>query len=243
MRPPSPELFIGVDVQVRRGCPYYVLSSTGDHVESGWMPAADAPARLRDLVRRLSGPEARRVAVGIDAPRMPLPAPRRWSWSGKDGVWSPSAPAAVGSGRHCEVVISAHRLANPQWTPVAATAPAWMQLGFALFDVLQQDVLQRDVLREHTSVHEIFPSAAYQQLAGDHAATFTLSVGGFLPGPKDMLDAALGAFVVREFWHGRGCEVGGGDGLGTIVLPRPLPLHVGALHAWPEPVAPAASTG
>ena len=42
------------------------------------------------------------------------------------------------------------------------------------------------------------------------------------PGPKDMLDAWVAAATVREFVEGRGAEVGGGDGLGTIVLPRPI---------------------
>jgi hypothetical protein len=40
---------------------------------------------------------------------------------------------------------------------------------------------------------------------------------------------------VREFIAGRGVEVGGGDGLGTIVLPRPL-SSTQAAHAalsWP----------
>jgi len=50
-----------------------------------------------------------------------------------------------------------------------------------------------------------------------------------------MLDAFVAAATVREFVHGRGCEVGGGDGLGTIVLPRPLPEPVmSGVLAWPE---------
>lgn len=220
---PAPTLYMGIDVQVSRGCPYYVLSDAGAHVESGWIPAGDAAALLYGVVQRLCCGEPWNIAVGIDAPRMPLPAPRRWSWRGKEGAWTPSSPGAVGSGRHCEVVIAAERLANPQWTPVAAAAPPWMELGFGLFEAL----------REYPHVHEIFPSAAYQQLAGDASAVFDLAIGAFRPGPKDMLDAALGAFVVREFSQGRGCEVGGGDSLGTIVLPRPLRVHAGSLHAWP----------
>lgn len=34
-----------------------------------------------------------------------------------------------------------------------------------------------------------------------------------------MLDASVGAITVYELINGRGCEVGGEDGLGTIVVP------------------------
>ena len=49
-----------------------------------------------------------------------------------------------------------------------------------------------------------------------------------------MLDACIAALTVHQFMHGLGSQVGGGDGLGTIILPTPLPEmksdHV--LH-WP----------
>jgi len=41
-----------------------------------------------------------------------------------------------------------------------------------------------------------------------------------------MIDARVAAVSVREFVEGRGTEVGGGDGLGTKILPRPLPEPV-----------------
>ena len=54
------------------------------------------------------------------------------------------------------------------------------------------------------------------------------------PGPKDMLDSWVAAATVREFVEGRGTEVGGGDGLGTIILPRPLPEPViDEVLRWP----------
>ena len=54
-------------------------------------------------------------------------------------------------------------------------------------------------------------------------------------GPKDMLDAWVAAATVREFEESRGTEVGGGDGLGTIILPRPLPEPViDEVMEWPE---------
>ena len=41
-------------------------------------------------------------------------------------------------------------------------------------------------------------------------------------GPKDMVDACISAMTVYEFVHGRGTEVGNGDGLGSIILPHQL---------------------
>ena len=55
------------------------------------------------------------------------------------------------------------------------------------------------------------------------------------PGPKDMLNAWVAAATVREFEEGRGAEVGGGESLGTIILPRPLPEPViDEVLRWPE---------
>jgi hypothetical protein len=37
-----------------------------------------------------------------------------------------------------------------------------------------------------------------------------------------MLDAIVGAVTIGEFTEGRGSEIGGGDGMGTMILPRPV---------------------
>ena len=49
---------------------------------------------------------------------------------------------------------------------------------------------------------------------------YELCLNEFKSGVKDMLDASVAAFTVYEFVNGRGCEVGGEDSLGTIVLPK-----------------------
>ena len=77
-------------------------------------------------------------------------------------------------------------------------------------------------LRDIIPVYEVFPTASYALLQGISDVRIHINFSGCKPGPKDMLDAFVGAATVREFVHGRGSEVGGGDGLGTIVLPRPL---------------------
>ena len=51
---------------------------------------------------------------------------------------------------------------------------------------------------------------------------YELCLNEFNSGVKDMLDASVAALTVCEFVNGRGCEVGGEDGLGTIVLPRKI---------------------
>ena len=66
----------------------------------------------------------------------------------EDGV---RRKAQKGNGRHCEIVISAHRLANPQWTPLEEDAPEWMLLGFKLYSALEG----------HAIVYEVFPTASY----------------------------------------------------------------------------------
>jgi predicted nuclease with RNAse H fold len=85
-----------------------------------------------------------------------------------------------------------------------------MQLGFELFGELGTDF----------NVYEVFPSASYAMFAGDRFAHVNVLLGDFAPGPKDMLDAYVAAATTREFIQGRGSEVGGGDGLGSIILTR-----------------------
>ena len=159
--------------------------------------------------------------VGIDAPRTPLPAPRAWYWE-RAGRWRPRAPTDRGHGRHCEVVISALRLANPQWTPLSETAPGWMNLGFALY---------RAALSSRR-LYEVFPSASYTQLSAT-GLKLTIELRGIAVGPKDILDAYVAAATVREFVQGRGSSVGGGDGLGAIVLPRKVDGNSDVL-TWPS---------
>jgi hypothetical protein len=50
-----------------------------------------------------------------------------------------------------------------------------------------------------------------------------------------MLDAWVAAVTVREFVNGKGTEIGGGDGFGTIILPRPLSDPViNEVLEWPS---------
>lgn len=102
--------------------------------------------------------------------------------------------------------------------------PEWMQLGFELFSRMSQ----------FTIVHEVFPSATYQMMQHDKNASLNIKLQGFASGVKDMLDAHVAAYTVREFSQGRGQEVGNGDGLGTIVLPRPIANPILEVLQWPS---------
>lgn len=100
-----------------------------------------------------------------------------------------------------------------------------MHLGFALFESLTLLGCQ---------TYEVFPTAAYTQLAGSDLR-MTLHLGGLSAGPKDMMEAHIAAFTVREYLEGRGCSVGGGDGLGEIVLPVSVSRE-SLVHVWPGQV-------
>lgn len=140
-------------------------------------------------------------------------------------------PGDRGLGRHCEVVVSALSLAHPQWTPLATRVPDGMALGFACFEAL-------GLLEPRVQVYEVFPSASYR-LFDDRAPRIEMSLAGFGPGPKDMLDAYCAAATVREFALGRGWEAGGGDGYGTIVLPGARRSTGSAVHQWPAGSEPS----
>ena len=207
---------IGIDVQAARGCPFAVLDTSSRVLDSGWIATEDIGKSIQGL--SASYPDA---VFAIDAPRMALPTPRAWFWRKKR--WEQATGDEVGNGRHCEVVISAHRLANPQWTPLANVAPEWMQHGFAIFEALDG----------RAQTLEVFPSASYRMLSDTKELRVDMPLSGFLPGPKDMLDAVVAALTGMEFLAGRGQEVGGGDGLGTIVLPRRIRKPIDAVMCWP----------
>lgn len=214
--------YIGIDVQTRRPPCYAILSEEGVLTSSGWAqePVVNSLfATVQDIAQK------DQVIIGIDSPSQALTIGRQWTWRQRTS-WQATIPGQLCVGRHCEIVLMALGLANPQWTPLTETVPDWMRTGIALFDALS-------ALGTPHQSFEVFPTASYRQLEGQPEPTISIDFSAFAPGPKDMLDACIAALTVREFHQERGCQVGGGDGLGTIVLPRPVdPTH--PVHQWPR---------
>ena len=225
-KPAKDIYFLGVDVQDKRPCTYYVLGQDLNYVTSGLLGGkaiGEISQDLRSLVVSMLELPSGGVAVGIDAPRVGLPARRAWYW--RHGGWVPRSGSDRGYGRHCEVAIKALGLGNPQWTRLANDSPPWMVLGYRLFEVLNG----------LAGVYEVFPSASYQLLRETAHPPIALCLKGFAGQPKDMLDACVAAYTVWAFLNGRGSELGGGDGLGTIVLPEKLPVSsVHPVLSWPK---------
>jgi hypothetical protein len=166
------DLYLGIDVHEKRGCCFAVLDDAGIVVESGWLdkPLEEGPKLAARLVAA-----GHRVSAGIDAPRQPLPAPREWYWNRSGSRWA-RREGERGHGRHCEIVVSAHKIGKPQWTPLEDAAPRWMKLGFALFSMIGK-------ILPASAIHEAFPSASYvfpvkwHYRRSDHSRFFQLSQG------------------------------------------------------------------
>lgn len=100
------------------------------------------------------------------------------------------------------------KLANCQWTRLLEDSPDWMKAGYKLFEFF----------KDFSNVYEVFPSASYT-LFHEFPVTVEVNFAQFKSGVKDMIDAVAAAVTVAEFIKGNGCEVGGEDGLGSIILP------------------------
>lgn len=226
--------FIGIDVQIRQGCTYAVLDSDGSLIDSGWSdkwsiirpsPMDHTVSVLVKVIEKHARGSLESLAVGIDAPRMPLLEKRKWYWERKTRTWRPRKASEAGFGRHCEVIIKGHNIGNPQWTPLVSNSKPWMDLGFKLFEALAG----------YSHVYEVFPSVSYKILEDNRDVNIRINFAQFVFNPKDMLDACMAAATVREFMQGRGEQVGGGDGFGTIVLPRPITNgRMEEIFSWPR---------
>jgi hypothetical protein len=200
--------FAGIDVQINRGCCYYIIDQDKKYVVSGWIKE-NIPQTLRTLFLQVSNNQPDKISIGIDVPRMPIRKLRNRYYDRKINSWIEKPKQSVG--RECEVIIKSFKIANPQWTKTLEESPEWMKLGYNIFSAL----------KDFKYVYEVFPSASYKMLEKENLA-YELCLNNFTDGIKDMLDASVAAITVYEFVNGRGCEVGGDDGLGTIVLPRRL---------------------
>jgi len=200
--------FAGIDVQISRGCSYYILDSEKKYVISGWVKD-NVLVSFKKLFSKLTDNQNDIIAIGIDAPRMPLKKLRTRYFDRKKNKWGVESKQS--NGRECEVIIKSYNLANPQWTKTFEDSPEWMKLGYNIFSHL----------KNFPFVYEVFPSASYKMLEKENVK-YELCLNDFTNGVKDMLDASAAALTVFQFVNGQGCEVGGDDGLGTMVLPRKI---------------------
>lgn len=202
--------FAGIDVQINRGCCFYILDEDKKYITNGW-EKENIPQPLKNLFIKLTDNQLQTIAIGIDAPRMPIKKLRTRYFDKKKNLWRLETKRS--NGRECEVIIKSYNIANPQWTRTYSESPDWMRLGFRIFSEL----------KDFPFVYEVFPSASYKMLESENIK-YELCLNEFDNGVKDMLDASVAAVTVYEFVNGRGCEVGGEDGLGTIILPRKIKL-------------------
>jgi predicted nuclease with RNAse H fold len=221
-------LYMGIDVQISKGCSYFIVDEKSEIVNSGWTQEGTflkTAHQLKSVALETAGGRFNNIAIGIDSPRMALKEKRQFNWDGKKHTWRKRLHKEKGHGRHCEVVTKSLGIANPQWTRLEPECEDWMLLGFEIYRQM----------KDFNNVFEVFPSAAYNMLKDDQDVKVTINFSNFFKGPKDMLDACVAAMTVYEFMHDRGTEVGGGDGLGTIILPRPLiGIPSRELLSWPD---------
>ena len=140
-------------------------------------------SNLIQVINSIEGNKMGNVALRIDSPRRPLEHRRVHYWDGGNQRWRQRRDGEQGFGRHCEVVIRALNLANPQFTRLREKCEDWMLLGFALFSCLEN--------RE--GVFEVFPSASYNLLNNRISPEISLNFNNFASGPKDMIDACVSA--------------------------------------------------
>ena len=76
-----------------------------------------------------------KIAIGIDAPRMPIKKLRTRYFDKKKNEWGVETKQS--NGRECEVIVKSYNLANPQWTKTFKESPEWMKLGYDIFSILK----------------------------------------------------------------------------------------------------------
>lgn len=145
------KLFAGVDVQIKRGCCYYIIDENKKFVESGWIKE-NIPNSFKELFLKISNKKPEQIMVGIDSPRMPIDKPRKRNFDRKSNPWNQNDEPKLG--REYEVIIKSYNIANPQWTRTMDKSPDWMNLGFSIYNAL----------KSFPFVYEIFPSTSYKML-------------------------------------------------------------------------------
>ncbi len=202
-------MYAGIDVSATRGFDIAVLDDDRRVILL-------AKARDLDVVAVIVRGLPPETAIAVDAP----PAPSR-------GIAGPGKAYRVAEHELHRAGVSLYSV-----PPDAATAPAWMRAGFALYEVLAKagfPPVFDGAARQGVSI-EVYPHLTYRVLSGDargraskiewSRAALRRRIAG-LPreATQDALDAIAAAYTAWAFGHDR--WVGYGDPReGVIVAPR-----------------------
>ena len=77
---------MGIDVQIKKGCSYFIVDEHSEIVDSGWVKEhthLKTAHQLQSIVLKISSGHLDNIAIGIDSPRTPLNKPREFNWDGK----------------------------------------------------------------------------------------------------------------------------------------------------------------
>jgi hypothetical protein len=125
--------FVGIDVQVSRGCACAILQADGSTTGTTW--ADEGKDLLKEVTSLIEGDGATlgSSVVAIDCPRQARTSLREHYWDGKKARWTGRSQSDKGHGRHCEVVIRAHKLAmDTSRDQRSAMDDAWLRTLLAV---------------------------------------------------------------------------------------------------------------
>ena len=90
--------FAGIDVQVKRGCSYYIINEKKNFVANGWIEE-NIPQSFKELFIKISNDHLKEIAIGIDAPWMPVKKLRKRSFDKKTNSWIDNGDEKLGRDR------------------------------------------------------------------------------------------------------------------------------------------------
>lgn len=209
-------LHIGLAPGLAGRTAFMVLDGAGNFLDAGFFEGCLPTELVRQIEAGLAAGLA--VLAGVDAARHALPRLRYWEWEPTAERWV-RLLRGTSAGRHAEIILRAHGFRETRWTDRTAGAASMFQALHAL---------------PGTVIYETCAEASFQAL--DPGSPLPSQSA---PAEGSLEHATLAATTSREFFAGRGQEIGGGDGLGTIILPRPLRRRIAGVLEWPDPSDPS----
>ena len=82
--------YMGIDVQISKGCSYVIVDEKSEIVNSGWAKEGTflkTAHQLRSVAFETADDRKNNVAMGIDSPRNPLKIKRKFYWNRKNLKW------------------------------------------------------------------------------------------------------------------------------------------------------------